>query len=469
MAARHVSALLALGIAVSAQTALLTNTAFAQEIPQAEEKVVPQVDNAKHQFLGEINQNAVYVRSGPSNNFYPTVKLEKGDPVTVVGIKYDWLKIVPPAGSFSYVPKAYVTRRGDGKVGRVNQTANVRAGSSLNAIKTTVQMRLDEGQDVTILGEQDEYFKVAPPEGAYLYVNQQYVNPVKPTDEPAIAKGEQSDDAEVARDVEPAEPGTNVEPAEPAALARGEQPEASDEADVTTTPAPETQPTPGAVADATPAAKPAPAVVAEDFRKLEAEFETASERPIIEQPIEQLTERYTTLAQSGTLGGTTKKVVEARLVALKMRAEARAELINFREKKEATQQKMLALEEERREISDRIAQTQVDLFTAVGTLRVSSLQRGAGGTLYRLTDPATGRTIVYVRSADPKYALLLDQFVGVRGDLRTDERLRMKIITPNEAEPVEQSKVNNTVIATITPPSMLPLAATVDQATTAGE
>ena len=59
---------------------------------------------------------------------------------------------------------------------------------------------------------------------------------------------------------------------------------------------------------------------------------------------------------------------------------------------------------------------------------MSSLQQG-NATLYRLTDPATGRTIVYLRSNDPKYASLLNQFVGVRGDLTSDERLRMKIIT----------------------------------------
>ena len=155
MATRHVSALLALGIAVSSQTTLFTGPASAQEQPQSEERVVPQVENAKHQFLGEINDNAVFVRSGPSNNFYATQRLSKGTRVTVVGIKYDWLKILPPEGSFSYVPQAYVTRRGDGKVGRVNQTANVRAGSALNAVKTTVQLEMDQGQDVTILGELD--------------------------------------------------------------------------------------------------------------------------------------------------------------------------------------------------------------------------------------------------------------------------------------------------------------------------
>ena len=99
--------------------------------------------------------------------------------MTVVGIKFDWLKIAPPEGSFCYVAKAYVEKRGDGSVGRVNNQANVRVGSSLNAMKTKVSAKLEPGQDVAIIGEQDEYFKIKPPKDVYLYVNKQFVDPVK--------------------------------------------------------------------------------------------------------------------------------------------------------------------------------------------------------------------------------------------------------------------------------------------------
>src|SRR6185503_5208731 len=110
---------------------------------------VPEVANSKHPRVGKIKENSVYVRSGPSNNFYPTMKLDKDAKVTVVGIKYGWLKILPPEGSFSFIPQAYVTRRGDGKVGRVDQAANVRAGSSLQSVKTSIQCRVGPNTDVT--------------------------------------------------------------------------------------------------------------------------------------------------------------------------------------------------------------------------------------------------------------------------------------------------------------------------------
>jgi len=162
-----------LGFAAFSAPSLLPAPAHGQDMQQ------PEVENAKSAFLGDI-KSATFVRSGPSENFYPTLKLEKGAKVTVVGIKYNWLKIEPPKGSFSYVAKAFVKRHGDGAEGVVDANANpnVRAGSDLNAVKTTVQTKLQPGQHVKIVGEQDEYFKIEPPAGAYLYVDQQFVNAV---------------------------------------------------------------------------------------------------------------------------------------------------------------------------------------------------------------------------------------------------------------------------------------------------
>ena len=59
------------------QTAQPTDTAPAE------------VENSKYQFAGAINSNAVYVRSGPSDNDYPTIKLDKGAEITVVGLRFD--------------------------------------------------------------------------------------------------------------------------------------------------------------------------------------------------------------------------------------------------------------------------------------------------------------------------------------------------------------------------------------------
>src|SRR5205085_6799858 len=55
----------------------------------------------------------------------------------------------------------------------------VRTGSELNPMKTTVQTKLDAGTDVKIVGEQEEYYKIEPPPGAYLYVQKDFVAPIE--------------------------------------------------------------------------------------------------------------------------------------------------------------------------------------------------------------------------------------------------------------------------------------------------
>jgi hypothetical protein len=222
---------------------------------------------------------------------------------------------------------------------------------------------------------------------------------------------------------------------------------------VTTDPVvPGTQP---ATADAAPAARPAAALALEEFRKLEAEFEAASKQPVVEQPLDRLTEGYTKLVGDGNLTGQKKRIAEARLMALGMRADARGQLEAFRKSKAEMAERTRELEAEQQEIKQRLEQTKVTLYSAVGVLRVSSLQQGPT-TLYRLTDPGTGRTVVYLRSNDAKLPGLLNQFVGVRGEVTSDARLKLKSIAPTVAEVVDQSKVNKSVIATITPPSMIP-------------
>lgn len=430
----------------------LTGAAFGQEMQQ------PEVENAKHAFEGRINSGAVYVRSGPSENFYPTLKLDKGAPVTVVGIKYNWLKIEPPRGSFSYIAKAYVQRHGDGREGTVTAgaTPNVRAGSDLNAMKTTVQTKLQPGQRVRILGEQDEYFKIEPPAGAYLYVDQRFVDAVRRIGADPVAQQD------------PKTPGNGVGgevPSVPAvdatstgtADARGN---GAGGADATAT-GPATQVEGGGGVAAAPATQPgeSPAgpAVASKFDDLEAKFKDASGKPLVDQPLEELTAGYTSLSSQPNLAKPMRRVVDARLAALKVRTEARESYVVLKKNRQEVETKRQALLAEREELQERIKQNDVKVFTAVGTLRTSSLQLGGGGMLYRLTDPETGRTVVYLRSTDGSIPPLINQFIGVKGELSADPGLNLKVInSPSGAEVVDQTKVNGTVAAQVVPPSLLP-------------
>ena len=153
---------------------------FNATLARAQDVAPAEVENSKYQFAGVVNSNAVFVRSGPSENDYATMKLDKGAEVKVVGIRFEWLKVVPPEGSFCYVAKAFIDRRGAGNVGRVQQTLNVRVGSQLNELKAKIASKLEPGTDVEILGEEQEYFKIKPPAGVFFYINKQYVDPERP-------------------------------------------------------------------------------------------------------------------------------------------------------------------------------------------------------------------------------------------------------------------------------------------------
>ena len=419
----------------------------------------PDVPNSKFNFFGEVTGSAVIVRSGPGEQFYPTAKLDKGDKVKVVGIKFNWLKIEPPPGSFSYIGRMLVERHGDGKVGKVvsnNTNIYVRAGSALNPMKSTIQTKLNPGTDVKILGEEDEYYKIEPPTGAYLFVHQKDVKPIADARE-GIAAQPAGPEQPVAGGAQGNAPvgGSADALTNPGAATGDVQAGTRDAADaIARRNGAATQPGLDASSTSQPAA-PTPAEA--KFDQLEAQFAAASQKPVIDQPLPELISAYEKVTQEEALPESLKRVADARLAGLKARQDAREQLVATRRSREDLQKRNQAILAERQELEERIKETQVDFFAAVGTLRPSSLQQGPRGTtLYRLTDPDTGRTLVYVRTANAaQTATLLNQFVGVRGDVRKDPLLRLNVIEPKETVAVDQSKLGNGVAAAVMPPSLL--------------
>jgi len=97
---------------------------------------------------------------------------------------------------------------------------------------------------------------------------------------------------------------------------------------------------------------------------------------------------------------------------------------------------------------------ELQIFAAVGTLQASAVQPG-GPTLYRITDPATGRTQCYVRSNDPAYPKLLGKFLGVKGKVLSEPELPFRVIDPTEVAEIDPARVGSNVVAQITPPSLM--------------
>jgi uncharacterized protein YgiM (DUF1202 family) len=484
------------------------------------------VENSKFAATGIISSNAVYVRCGPGDNYYPTQKLDKGAKVKVVGAKFDWLKIEPPDGSFCYVAKLYVDRHGDGKVGRVNKDSiNVRAGSHLSALKIGILCELHQGEEVEITGEEQEYFKINPPKGAYLFVSKRFVEPDPAAQPVAQAQKPEANktDATAAKidtgkteigaptattqntttapieqvaqpqpqPPQPPQQGTTgnpevVKPVE--ATAQGnpqghDTPRAPTTNESAKTNQPDTTQAPVAQGDKTakpavepknePPVKPVEKTFAQvaaewtgeqaeaAFDKAEADYFATRNQPMSEQPIESLVERYEALSRSDKLPESMRRVAEARLPGLQARATARAEMARLRASEDTLRQRQIALKAEQEELQRRIAERTVQIYTAVGTLQPSSLQQGAG-TLYRITDPATGRTVCYLRSSDGATLEHLGQFVGVKGQLAEDSRLGARVIQPTSLTQIDPGKVHTTITAHIIPPSLIPREASTD-------
>ena len=407
-----------------------------------------EVESATNRFPGIVNSNSVFIRCGPAESYYPTLKLDKGAKIMVVGQKLDWLKIVPPEGSFCFISKAFVDRNGDGTAGKVNKDAvNVRAGSALNSLKVVPLCQLSIGMDVKILGEQEEYYKITPPEGkAFVFVNKQFVEPDpagKPEPiNPTVIKPDGAGDVAVKKPV-PTDP---IRPNSPDPLG-----DVSDNRIKANAKAATSQP--GEVASTT---KPAdePAAVEVLFEKAEAEFTAVSGKPLDQQPIASLLAQYEALAASDRLPNTLHRIAEGRAGILKVRAQAADELAKATAAQETLHKKQVALQAERKELEDQLAAKGVAIYTAIGELQSSSLQIGSK-TLYRLTDPANGRTVCYLRTDDAKYLSLMGKFLGVKGDLTTEAQLSLKVISPTEVAVVDPAKVNHGVSATVVPPSML--------------
>ncbi len=389
------------------------------------------VENAKRSFVGQINASSVLVRSGPREDAYQTTKLDKGTEVTVIGIKFDWLKIVPPPGSFAYVPKVYIERHGDGTVGRATREITARVGSDLTPVKIAAMAKVEEGDEVQIIGEADEYFKIKPPAGSALWVNKQFVDPVRPVADPTAPQLAAQPNATPA--AAPAADGSVAPATQPSGL------QAAAPA------APTTQPAPDEVAKAS-----------DQFDKLESEYSAATDKPITEQPVAELQSGYEAVLKVDALPDSMRRIAEVRVATLKMRNEAKQEYLAFKQTQDKSAERRKRAGAEQEEIEARVKQNSVTLYAAVGTLRTSSIQH-AGATLYRITDPETGRTVAYIRSIDAAPAAFLGQFVGVKGTITTDDALNLKMIdNPTAVEPVDQSKVNGSVAAQILPPSLFP-------------
>ncbi len=170
---------------------LLAAASWAQEgaSPSAPPVTLPNeplaVEGQMRPYVAEIIGNDVYIRSGPGTNFYHCGKLYTGDRVQVVNSQQGWSCIVPPPGCFSWISMKYVS------INLQNPTMGIITGDNVGVYagsdyvepmhSTSKQVTLSRGQMVKLLGEEkDDYYKIAVPQKAYLWVSSQFTRATAP-------------------------------------------------------------------------------------------------------------------------------------------------------------------------------------------------------------------------------------------------------------------------------------------------
>jgi uncharacterized protein YgiM (DUF1202 family) len=180
--------LILLTVLASAGSGRETSTRLGRSAPVRDANAI----DPSFPYFAEIIGDNVNVRSGRGTNYYSCGKLNKGDRVKVVSQQFGWSCIVPPAGSFSLISTQYIGIDPDKPTVGIVTGDGVQIYAGADLLKpmhsNTRQIKLNWGDTVELLGVvKDNYHRVVPPTGAYLWVSTQYIKAlatakeVKPT------------------------------------------------------------------------------------------------------------------------------------------------------------------------------------------------------------------------------------------------------------------------------------------------
>ncbi len=132
-------------------------------------------------YTAVINDDSVYIYSGPGSTYYTTDVFQRGDSVEVYKhAPGGWCAIRPPAGSFSWVARQYVQPLGDGLAKITSDDVASRVGSKLvPAERTQIMVTLRTGKIVELqedLSAQGQWCKISPPSGEFRWVQEKYLS-----------------------------------------------------------------------------------------------------------------------------------------------------------------------------------------------------------------------------------------------------------------------------------------------------
>ncbi len=420
----------------------------------AAQQPVPQVNQNQTLYIGVISGDDVYVRSGVSDSYYPFCKLNRGDFVKVTAERDGFARIAlaGPAfkdafGYIKYAKKdtARVRLAADGRsgvtLGRVDIIAPNMDANNLPKDSWKVLIRLEADKPITVVetidSGEDVLYKVAFPAEATGWVSGQFV---------ARATAEES---EMFQNVLAEKTGAPT--ATPASTPNKPQDSAVAAGGNASTPPsnpPTTDHTAPVTSDAPPATTQAPELTAiaqtpatapstqpdkpkePTFKDLETAFKRLQSEPVETAELTPMRDMYVALAERNPSDPRLQQYTALRIKQLDIWEQLQMKKQEIAGVKD--RMKMSATEAE----SVRAALERSAEYAAVGRVASSTIYDGQSlPKLFRLQDPATGRTIAYLKP-DTDYTLTnrIDIIVGIVGDKTYDEALRLNIITPRRID-----------------------------------
>jgi uncharacterized protein YgiM (DUF1202 family) len=346
-------------------------------------------------YVAEATGDDVFLRSGPGTNFYKCGKLYKNDRIQVVSMQQGWACIVPPPGCFSWIPMQYVSINLDNPTMGIVTGDNVRIYAGSDFVEpmhsTSEQVKLFRGDTVKLLGEEkDDYYKVAPPQGAYLWVSTQYIQPAQ-TSPGRTSPGQ-------------AEPGVQVQ---------GQTPE--------------TQVQPGTESE-----------LLDAYYAIVNQVKAEHAKAVADQNYAPVREKLQEIAKNPAAG----KAVRYAEFTLKQveRFELAGTVLKELEVQSQERAKINSKIDEAREA--RLAQIEdLGKFALVGTLATSSLYPSTDLTRrYRVLDDS-GKTICYIApaagAAGQDLTSLIGKKVGLIGEIQPHEPTARAFVTYTRVVPLD--------------------------------
>jgi uncharacterized protein YgiM (DUF1202 family) len=177
---------------LTAVIVFIASVSFAEERATVRTNTVTEPQVVSYPHIAEVTGNNIYVRSGWGKAYYFCTKLTSPARVTVLGSKYGYSEILPPAGSYSWISSSYVKLdRENPMIGTVTGDAvRVYAGANHIAPENSTspqRIKLNKGDVVRIAGKSiGDYYKIKPPVGSSLWISSQYLKYISPVPQPKL-------------------------------------------------------------------------------------------------------------------------------------------------------------------------------------------------------------------------------------------------------------------------------------------